>query len=94
MKPLETKIFGSFVVEIHYCIMPSDPRSWGQGGDLDANILKQWQDGEVFGFITKEKGIEIDSCWEFYSFEEAYQAAQENFPTRDNQYFFDQYENL
>jgi hypothetical protein len=62
--------------------------------DSLAKAYSIWLNGECVGFITKDKdGNEIDSCWGFYSSEDAYQAAQENFPTRDDQYYFDLYEN-
>jgi hypothetical protein len=68
-----------------------DPQSFVDGC---AESYETWANGECVGFITKDKdGEEIDSCWGFYSSEEAYQAAQENFPTRDDQYHFDMYEN-
>jgi hypothetical protein len=93
MKPLESKTFGCFTVEIHYDDSPTDPRDWSNE-NLDPKILEQWKDGNVYGFITKdENGIEIDSCWCFYSFDEAYESAKENFPTRNDQYFFDISEN-
>jgi hypothetical protein len=58
--------------------------------DNIAKIYRQYLEGEVFGFITKdEDGNDLDSCWGFYSKEDAYQAAKENFPTRDEQYYFD-----
>ena len=58
-----------------------------------AENYNTWASGEVIGFITKENGIELDSCWGFYSEEEAYSHAKANFPTRDDQYYFDRYEN-
>lgn len=93
-KPIESKQFGDFIVSLYYDDSPDDPRTWGQGDDLCPEILKQWAAGEVYGFVTTDKdGNEIDSCWGFYSFEEAYSAAKENFPTRNDQYYFDRYEN-
>ena len=93
VNPIESKQFGEFTVSLYYDHSPDDPRTWGHGDELCPNILKQWQEGEVYGFITTCEGVVIDSCWEFYSFEEAYSCAKENFPTRDDQYYFDRYEN-
>ena len=99
MKPIESKQFdGGFTVSIYYDYCAEDPRNWGWSEtEMEAEgfkaILKKWCDGEVYGFITTCEGIELDSCWEFYSFEEAYSSAKENFPTRDDQYYFDRYEN-
>ena len=45
MRPLETKIFGSFTVEIHVDDNSQDPREWGQGDELDPAILEQWRRG-------------------------------------------------
>jgi hypothetical protein len=68
-----------------------DPQSFIDGC---AETYRQWSNGECVGFVTEDKdGNEIDSCWGFYSNEEAFQAAQENFPTRNDQYYFDLYEN-
>jgi hypothetical protein len=68
-----------------------DPQSFIDGC---AESYSTWSNGECVGFITKdENDEEIDSCWGFYSSEDAYQAAQENFPTRNDQYYFDLYEN-
>ena len=62
--------------------------------DSMANTYRQWIEGECVGFVTEdEDGIVIDSCWGFYSFEDAYSAAKANFPTRNDQYSFDRYEN-
>lgn len=99
MKPIESKQFpGGFTVSVYHDDSPDDPRDWGWSeeemeSDEFQRIFQQWKSGEVYGFITKSDGIEIDSCWGFYSFEEAYSHAKENFPTRDDQYYFDRYEN-
>ncbi len=62
--------------------------------DSVAKTYRQWLEGECVGFITEdEDGNIIDSCWGFYSHEDAYSAAKENFPTRNDQYYFDRYEN-
>lgn len=62
--------------------------------DSIAKTYRQWLEGECVGFVTyNEDEKEIDSCWGFYSSEDAFQAAQENFPTRDDQYYFDKAEN-
>lgn len=89
---IESKKFGDFTVEIYPDNTAEDPRTWGWE-DLPASILKTWQNGEVVGFVTKSEGVEIDSCWGFYSVESAYEHAKENFPTRDDQYYFDKWEN-
>lgn len=59
-----------------------------------AKTYRTWAEGGCVGYVTKdEAGAEVDSCWGFYSCEDAYESAKENFPTRDDQYFFDKYEN-
>lgn len=93
MRALESKQFGSFVVEIYFDDCSEDPRTWGQGDDLDPAILKQWQNGDVYGYIVKENDVEMGSLWSIYSIEDCYAMAQENFPTRNDQYYFDRYEN-
>lgn len=61
--------------------------------DSIAKAYGQWLEGECLGYTTEdEDGNEIDSCWGFYSSEDAYNSAKENFPTRDEQYYFDKYE--
>lgn len=62
--------------------------------ESDAATYRAWANGECVGFITENNdGNEIDSCWGFYSEADALAAAKENFPTRDEQYFFDVSEN-
>ena len=61
--------------------------------DSVAKTYRQWLEGECVGFITTCEGSEVESCWGFYSSEDAYSAAKENFPTRNDQYYFDRYEN-
>lgn len=42
----------------------------------EIETLDKWARGEVYGFISRDKfGEEIDSCWGFYSQEEAIQEA-------------------
>ena len=99
MEPIESKQFdGGFTVSIYYDHDAADPctRDWSEeemGTEGFKTAFQQWLNGEVYGFITTCEGVVIDSCWEFYSFEEAYSRAKENFPTRDDQYYFDRYEN-
>jgi hypothetical protein len=93
VKPLESEKFGPFTVEIHFDDNSQDPREWGHGNDLPQEIIKQWQEGEVYGYVVKENDVEIDSLWSIYSIEDCYTMAQENFPTRNDQYYFDCYEN-
>lgn len=62
--------------------------------DSVAKTYRTWLEGECVGFSTEdEDGNVIDSCYGFYSVEDAYSHAKENFPTRDAQYYFDRYEN-
>ena len=107
MKAIASKQFdGGFTVSIYPDPDADDPRTWGWSeeemeSDGFRQILKQWQDGDIYGYITMCDGIEIDSCWGFYSIEDAYAHANESFPTRaneyfptrDDQYYFDLYEN-
>lgn len=65
-----------------------------KGIDAFRKTYLAWANGECVGFKTFDTdGEEIDSCWGFYSMEEACEHAKENFPTRDDQYYFDLYEN-
>ena len=59
----------------------------------DAEIYRKWAEGECVGYVTEIEGEETDSCWGFYSAKEAIEAAKENLPTRNEQYFFDRAEN-
>ena len=58
-----------------------------------AEIYRKWAEGECVGYIAEIEGVKTDSCWGFYSVEDAIEAAKENLPTRDEQYFFDCAEN-
>ena len=58
-----------------------------------AEIYRKWAEGECVGYIAEIGGVKTDSCWGFYSVEDAIEAAKENLPTRDEQYFFDRAEN-
>lgn len=75
------KYYGTQLEDIQTCV------------DSDAEIYRKWADGDCVGYITETEGEETDSCWGFYSVEDAIGAAKENLPTRDEQYFFDRAEN-
>ena len=62
--------------------------------DSIAKTYRSWLEGECCGFMVKdEDGNDLDSCWGFYSWEDAYASAKESFPTRNDQYYFDRSEN-
>lgn len=76
----------------HYGTKPEDIQTHVES---DAEIYRKWAEGECvgYGYITTIEGAETDSCWGFYAAESAIEAAKENLPTRDAQYFFDRAEN-
>lgn len=76
--------------EKHYGTKPEDVQ---KHVEHDAEIYRKWTAGECVGFVTEIEGEETDSCWGFYSIEEAIEAAKENLPTRNDQYYFDRAEN-
>jgi hypothetical protein len=46
------------------------------------DIYNKWRNGEVVGFtVENAEGDIVDSCWGFYSVEEAIEAAKENLPS-------------
>lgn len=62
--------------------------------EADADTYRSWANGECVGFVTEDNdGNNLDSCWGFYSENNALAHAKENFPTRDAQYLFDVSEN-
>ena len=81
------------VVNVSEWAKEGSPLSAKEYADSVAKIYRIWIEGECVGYLTEdENGYEIDSCWGFYSSEDAYNYAKENFPTRDEQYRFDVYE--
>ncbi|MBL0320233.1 MAG: hypothetical protein IPP74_13235 [Alphaproteobacteria bacterium] len=93
--PTHDRTWLEIVVNVKEWTKEGSTLSAQQYVDSVAKTYRQWLEGECVGFVTGDKdGNEIDSCWGFYSSEDAFQAAQENFPTRNDQYYFDLYENL
>ena len=93
--PTQDRTWLEIVVNVKEWTEEGSRLSAQQYVDSVAKTYRQWLEGECVGFVTEDKdGNEIDSCWGFYSSEDAFQAAQENFPTRNDQYYFDLYENL
>lgn len=74
----------------HYGTKPEDIQTCVES---DAEIYRKWAEGECVGYVTESEGEETDACWGFYSTKDAIEAAKENLPTRDKQYFFDRAEN-
>lgn len=61
MKTIE---YRGFVIEIQYDQDANDPRK--EFDFYTPEEVQAWRDGEVYGWIAKEKGQYIGSCWGYY----------------------------
>ncbi len=56
--------YKGFEIEIQIDEFAHDPRS--EFDFYTDREVKAWENGEVYGWIVKEKGKHIDSCWGYY----------------------------
>ena len=61
---METIEYRGFVIEIEYDQFAGDPRE--EFDFYTPEEVQAWKDGEVYGWIVKEKGDHVDSCWGYY----------------------------
>lgn len=61
MKTIEYK---GFEIEIQIDNCAGDPRK--EFDFYTPEEVQAWKDGEVYGWIAKEKGEHVDSCWGYY----------------------------
>lgn len=62
---METSIeYKGFTIEIHIDEYAGDPHK--EFDNYSKAEVKAWERGEVYGWIVKEQGEHVDSCWGYY----------------------------